>query len=1028
VCVSSPANAEELARAGGLPVLAALLHRCVGALPRGDDADTAGADNADAQTSTSAGDASRAASCVLCTLGGLAAFPRLHASFEPLLARLAPDVVACAGATSASMPARFEVCHAALGCASGMAGAPRLREALLAAGLLWAALRRMLEFDAAVSAPPASAAAAEDGATTTAAASVGALRNGGALLAARCVARLAGVGGGGVSAGGVGALPPPPHPGAAAAVAALLTPPLAALLAEHSLEPLLRALASETRAPRLIWSRHTRAELAERLDALAAASAAAGWAPGRPDALLASAAAFRFAALAGEQCVGGVFVSVFNERSSSGADDDATGVAEEGAESDAAAPGGGGAGVSDAPAFAAALRDYLIARRWRPEWRADEARAARSGEGSENENATDADDADAARRAGEDLVAALRAVSRLLRRDARLAAPFCGAPALSALAEALPPPGGAAQGAPPPGVPPAAAPAAAAAAADALGALARAGPAARDSLGGHAGAVLRLFCAVDAGGGGAAGGAPRAAALRALHALSDAPGAAWAAAHNSGALYLLSLALPPPPDDASGSGGAAPTEAERCSAAALLTRLLASPPHGGRVAALLSRYLPRGLVSALASARSPSDALAALRDASASPERLWSPACASAVGVELSRRVGALRAAHASGEPDAPPLAPGYAYAPPALAAEPSLAGVYVRHFLRDTTFPLTHPHAFIAAAIECFLRAGVEEESAPHAAAAAAAAAGAIAAGGAAAAAAAASLGYVPRLLALLARAEWDAPPPPASASAAPPQNVLAKTASSDAESHRGGFSSASGGGLAAATAAAAAATAAEASAASAAGVAGASGGALRLLHALCGCASGAEALASAPHPGAASPLMAAAGALGASRAGSSRAALALETLKRALGASVRGRDALVAHCLEAGLLGFLLSFLDWRAAAASSEAAAAPPPPQQDDDGSRPAELARVLAVDVLMLLASQPGAHASAAASALDASETWGEYRGRRHDLFLPAGAAGGAGGVAGLLLAAPGAHGGLLREGATRPLALLPAAPE
>ena len=64
-------------------------------------------------------------------------------------------------------------------------------------------------------------------------------------------------------------------------------------------------------------------------------------------------------------------------------------------------------------------------------------------------------------------------------------------------------------------------------------------------------------------------------------------------------------------------------------------------------------------------------------------------------------------------------------------------------------------------------------------------------------------------------------------------------------------------------------------------------------------------------------------------------------------------------------------------------------------------------MLAVDVLTAMGA-PGAHAAAAAAALEGSETWAALAGRRHDLFLPAGAAGARAGVAGLLLAPPAAR--------------------
>jgi hypothetical protein len=78
-------------------------------------------------------------------------------------------------------------------------------------------------------------------------------------------------------------------------------------------------------------------------------------------------------------------------------------------------------------------------------------------------------------------------------------------------------------------------------------------------------------------------------------------------------------------------------------------------------------------------------------------------------------------------------------------------------------------------------------------------------------------------------------------------------------------------------------------------------------VLHQLAGTPAGAEAVARAAPP--AAPVLA--GAMGWGVAGT---ALALETLKRALGPGVPSRDVLVGSALRCGLVEMLLARLDWR------------------------------------------------------------------------------------------------------------------
>jgi hypothetical protein len=210
-------------------------------------------------------------------------------------------------------------------------------------------------------------------------------------------------------------------------------------------------------------------------------------------------------------------------------------------------------------------------------------------------------------------------------------------------------------------------------------------------------------------------------------------------------------------------------------------------------------------------------------------------------------------------------------------------------------------------------------------------------------------------------------------------------------------------------------------------------SASALRLLHALAAAPAAGEALARATPPPA--PVLA-----GALRWGGPAGALVTETLKRALDPGNRSRDLLVGACLGARLPQALLRRLDWRRAgggaggAADEVRARAACRPQQSSRSTchrqpcqpiqfeprvvcqfadslsracgvcwaqdREGAVQRVLCVDVLNRLTLE-GAYAPQVRALLDASDVWAAHRGQRHDLFLPAGGGGGAAGVAGLL---------------------------
>ncbi|GJM91558.1 hypothetical protein PR202_ga07940 [Eleusine coracana subsp. coracana] len=135
----------------------------------------------------------------------------------------------------------------------------------------------------------------------------------------------------------------------------------------------------------------------------------------------------------------------------------------------------------------------------------------------------------------------------------------------------------------------------------------------------------------------------------------------------------------------------------------------------------------------------------------------------------------------------------------------------------------------------------------------------------------------------------------------------------------------------------------------------------------------------------------------------------LALETLKRVVGAGNRARDALVAQGLKVGLVEVLLGILDWRAGGRQGLCS-------QMKWNESEASIGRVLAVEVLHAFATE-GSHCAKVREVLNSSDVsnspvnynalnitvmvWSAYKDQKHDLFLPSSAQSSAAGVAGLI---------------------------
>ena len=846
---ASPGNAAELARCGGVRVLAAAAGRAAGALP------------------AAATDAAPAAKLAVAALRSLERMGSASEAARTAMAGLGPafasDVVRLAGLRGAPGVAR-----AAVDTAAAAAASPALQDGLLDAGALPALVPLLFGYDptldeeaaaagaaalgtgvglglgggggggggaqpalaltggggpvASLPAPPAAAApsstalslattggglagpaarvavpqaAASVAATAPAEpATVGLALNALALAAARCLARLAGA-----------AHPPgstPPNARARAALAALLTPPLARRLAAPNAAPLLADLAGTVRSPQAIWDPAMRGALLEALAAPAAAR------PG-PDAV-AGLAGFSYPALAGELVVAGVYVRLFV--------------------ADPAFP------LGDPASLVRGLVTFIHAAR-------------KEGGGG---GAGSGDSATAARH----LCEALAGLRCALEAAPRAAAVMAARPALAPLVatvESGQEGKGSSTASPAQHSP-------AAAATLALAALVR--------LTVHAGCVASLAEPRALRAAYAAVAAPptppaRALALRLLAPLADTAEAAWEGAAGGGALALLTVLIPtaaarappPPGEGCHETHPRPPTEAERAAAASLLARLVAHPLHGARVALVLARLLPPGALAVLADGPGEVAAAALGPDAAADgPEHVWSPAMAASIADEAAALSSAARAALAGGAEEwAPP--PGAGVAHPALEGEPFIGGVYARRFLASPGTPLRDPVAFLDGLLTSYA-AAARARPVPdvEAAVLAAAAAAELVRGRPPLRERAAGAGAVRTALAVLAsRLPPAMPPPPPGA---PPDDL--------------------------------------------------GGSALRLLHAvLADCPAAGDALAG-ESPAALAPIAKAGPAWGLGAE-----VLASEALARGLAAASRGRPALVAAAATAGVVPILLARL---------------------------------------------------------------------------------------------------------------------
>ncbi|OMO57986.1 hypothetical protein COLO4_34941 [Corchorus olitorius] len=437
--------------------------------------------------------------------------------------------------------------------------------------------------------------------------------------------------------------------------------------------------------------------------------------------------------------------------------------------------------------------------------------------------------------------------------------------------------------------------------------------------------------------------------LHVLYALASTPELAWAAAKHGGVVYILELLLPLQEE--------IPLQ-QRAAAASLLGKLVAQPMHGPRVAITLARFFPDGLVSVIRDG--PGEAVvSALEQNTETPELVWTPAMAASLSAQIATMVADLYREQMKGRVidwDVPEQASPQQE----MRDEPQVGGIYVRLFLKDPKFPLRNPKRFLEGLLDQYLSsiAATHYESQsvdPELPLLLSAALVSLLRVHPALADHVGYLGYVPKLVAAVAyegRRETMS-----SGEMKDGNNMADTTYESDEQPEQ---------------------TPQERVRLSC----------LRVLHQLAASTICAEAMAatSVGTPQVVPLLMKAIGWQGGS-------ILALETLKRLVGAGNRARDALVAQGLKVGLVEVLLGLLDWRAGGRNGLCA-------QMKWNESEASIGRVLAIEVLHAFATE-GAHCIKVRDILNASDVWSAYKDQKHDLFLPSNAQSAAAGVAGLI---------------------------
>ncbi|GJN20197.1 hypothetical protein PR202_gb07543 [Eleusine coracana subsp. coracana] len=564
---------------------------------------------------------------------------------------------------------------AALQTAANVSVSSELQNALLAAGFLWYVLPLLLQYDS----------TAEESETSEAhgvGARVQIAKNIHAVRATYALSRLCGFSSEG--------MPSPSNQAAYNALKALLTPKLANMLRNHPPKELLSNLNSNLESPEIIWNSSTRGELLNFVDEQRAS-------PG-PDGSydLTESQSFTYKALSKELNVGNVYLRVYNNQPDFE--------------------------ISDQEEFCIALLNFVaeLVQKWNSihlkETMTDQHSSVvdtstfekvsdSTSEGKEDNlfeeqiKETDKD--------SEVIIANLQSgltsLQNLLTSNPGLAAVFASKERLIPLFECLalhvPPESNIPQ-----------------ICLSVLSLLTKHAPCLEAMVAERTSLILLfqiLHCNPPCRDG----------ALSVLYSLASTPELAWAAAKHGGVVYILELMLPLQgfaysyclfsfsweilaeflmlTTSTEGPDVGNSYAAKSCNCI-LIGQTCWQPMHGPRVAITLARFLPDGLVSAIKDG--PGEAVvSSLEQTTETPELVWTPAMAASLSAQLSTMASDLYHEQMKGRVvdwDVPEQASGQHV----MKDEPQVGGIYVRLFLKDPKFPLRNPKRFLEGLLDQYV------------------------------------------------------------------------------------------------------------------------------------------------------------------------------------------------------------------------------------------------------------------------------------------------------------------------------------
>eukprot|EP00850_Spirogloea_muscicola_P013506 SM000092S24474 [mRNA] locus=s92:75259:82133:- [translate_table: standard] len=677
-CVSSPLNGEELARDGGVPLLASLLSRCLGIV----------------RPSTAPSEpAMVVVTNIMRTMAGVSVFEGARDEMAACSTSLAVDTVKCLELELAT-----NAVEAALTSMAQMAASAELQDRLLKAGALWQATLRLtasccksvdvssmllnfvllswwlryllpllLQYDSTVVASPPLLASEDTSASRLVGNSIQAARNVHAELAVCALARLSG------RLDEHGPFKSTFHPTLSSALRALLTPTLADMLSASAPQKVLQNLTANIETPEVIWNTATRAELAKMVEQERERPDQDGTYP------LEAGTTFRFKVLDEELYLGHVYVRVYNEQPDFE-------VSKPGEFCSALLEFLGstlkillklGEAPLEALLSSSDSTEKLVVRQEGGDIPDQADMTTHSQESTEKIRKSSRSTRDVS--IGQ-LKQALKALQNLLATNPSLAATVADVEMVAPLFCCLQGPSLSIDDLP----------------VLALAVLAQ--------LTNHQACVaaivtkvdnllllLHLIHTVPS---------CRLGALRVLYALACTPELAWSAAKHGGFLYILELVLLEQKDV---------VQQQRVLAAALLGKLMGEPLHGPRVAIGLAKFLPDGILSVVRDG--PGEAvIAALAETSETPELVWSPQMAK----ELAHKVADIANDLHQRQAQAPQAEWSFQELGSMFASihrdgihtgiEPQVGGVYVRLFLKDPKYPLRNPKRFLEGLLDQYI------------------------------------------------------------------------------------------------------------------------------------------------------------------------------------------------------------------------------------------------------------------------------------------------------------------------------------